>query len=210
MRQPGTPITGRKARFYLWLRIRRKEAVGPVKSWVLLIRGAALNSRSTDLKKPVLLSLHRHLVSAALCAQRKNRPYRNAGIVGRAGTGRNNLGRSIENDCRGRILEMPSQKRAFADLRKACSGRRANALWRSMFVDLVTPFLGALGAFLRASLSHRCPRCEKLCGSSRSTSARYIRYKGFCSSLQNADFMVGVDRVHQSDQSVGATASISL
>ena len=94
-------------------------------------------------------------------------------------------------------------------IQNSCSGRGANALCPSTPLDLATPLLRALGAFLRASLSHTGPSCEKLCSSSRSTIETSIWYKGFCSPSQNADFVVGVDRVHQSAQSLRAIQSIS-
>ena len=52
-------------------------------------------------------------------------------------------------------------------IQNSCSGRGANALCSSTPLDLATPLLRALGAFLRASLSHTGPSCEKLCSSSR-------------------------------------------
>ena len=54
-------------------------------------------------------------------------------------------------------------------IQNSCSGRGANALCSSTPLDLATPLLRLLGAFLRASLSHTGPSCEKLCSSSRST-----------------------------------------
>ena len=70
--------------------------------------------------------------------------------------------------CHRSVLHSPPS-RDICVIRNSCFGRGANALCSSTPLDLATPLLRALGAFLRASLSHTGPSCEKLCSSSRST-----------------------------------------
>ena len=73
------------------------------------------------------------------------------------------------------IFLMPSALRGIASFARYMRHPKLvlrpgrNALCPSTPLDLATPLLRALGAFLRASLSHTGPSCEKLCSSSRST-----------------------------------------